>query len=453
MIDGLVTPLAQELAGDLAKGHLGPPDDPLAAGHVPIREESPALEPHPGAEAKEVEPFPDPDDARIDIDRIRVAAVELRIPGYSPRLSETELRQLVGGWHSERQFQLLQQLLEPLARAGFPLAEGLGGDLTLGNALSAALMPVFLPEPYQPFRSPHPHVALCVSLEQVWEPKGYTRGELINTISLAPGEQLTLELHSWDKSTFKSEEELATELELKASETLTQRDALTVARQVATQTAGHLNANATVPIKGIPVALDGGVSGQLNTNLEETLERTRERTVEASQVLKTSRKLRIEVARDVGRERKQAHVVSNTNRCHSVNCHYFEVMSNYLVTTRVVAVRPCLLLPNARPEITPAWVLCHEAALREALLDQAFQDGFPGARVLETHDAFLELKRAEPRVWRCAWQPRRAFLHCASCSTPSRSMPTAPRSTRSRSSPTKRRARNRASRCGASSPR
>ena len=60
--------------------------------------------------------------------------------------------------------------------------------------------------------------------EQEWQHVGYTKGDLIKSLSLAPGETVTLEYHYWDKSIIKSEQELSSELELKSSSTLTQRD-------------------------------------------------------------------------------------------------------------------------------------------------------------------------------------------------------------------------------------
>jgi hypothetical protein len=167
---------------------------------------------------------------------------------------------------------------------------------------------------------------------------------------------------------------------------------------VATEFGGHLNADATVPIKGVDVTFDGGVSSKVNTTLTQNLEQTRERTVQASQTLKSMRKLRIEVAREVGREQKQTHAIANTNRCHSVNCHYFEVVSNYRVTTQVMALTPCLLFPNPDVTVTPAWVLCHQDALVEVLIEKSFLTGFKAAEVLETHDRFLALKKVEAKA-------------------------------------------------------
>lgn len=397
IIDAMVKPLAAHLTANVADASPDLAGDPLSDGHVADDEDrAPVREPAHDRERLELPPA---NDGRIDIDRIRAAAREHRIPGYDPQLAEKEVRRLYGDWRLRDGFARLQSTLEPFLKAGFIEEQDLVRDRDAGPGwLESVLTTIFVPHPYQPFRNPHPHVALCAVYEQVWEPKGYTRGELINTISLAPGEQLTLEVHSWDKSVMRSEEQMAIDSEMRSTERSTQRDAHTVARETATRVDGHLDASATIPIKGIPVKLDGGVSGEVRTNLKETLEQTRERMVEAVNTLKTTRKLRIEASREVGRERKQTRTIANTNRCHSVNFHYFEVMSNYLVTTRLVELQPCLLLPNPDVKITSAWVLCHEGALKQVLLDGSYLPGFDGARVVETHEEFLQLKKEEAKA-------------------------------------------------------
>lgn len=285
----------------------------------------------------------------------------------------------------------LRQRLEPLERAGFPVARRLTGDLTdLRGALADILRPGLLPDTHEPFETAHPHFGLCATFEQVWEPCGYTRGELINSISLAPGEQLTLEVHSWDKRTSRSEEELLAESEMRVVENLTQRDVRTVSREVAKNFSSSMTASGGIPIPSGTASATAAYS--VNSRVNETREQVRERTVQASNTLKTTRKVRIEVSREVGRERKQTHVISNTNRCHTLNCHYFEVMANYLVTTKLVKVDPCLLVPAVPGEVTPEWVLCHEALLKETLLSETYLPGFEGARVLATHETFKDVK-------------------------------------------------------------
>jgi hypothetical protein len=162
-------------------------------------------------------------------------------------LPERELRASYGRWLRETRDRLTRERLRGFGtimglrtdalRPGRPLTTDEVGDL-VGE--------VVFPGPFNTFDKLHPLVALCSVYEQIWELRGYTRGELLSSLTLAPGERATLEVHSWDKSSRKTEDQLS-ESEIRTSEKLTQRDALTVVQEYARQRNTNVNANATFP--------------------------------------------------------------------------------------------------------------------------------------------------------------------------------------------------------------
>jgi hypothetical protein len=251
----------------------------------------------------------------------------------------------------------------------------LGAD-ELANALAA----MAFPGPYQLFSGPHLPIALCAVYEQTWQLAGYTRGELVGSLALAPGERATLEVHSWDKSSRRSEEELSVDFELRTAEKSTQRDALTVAQEYAQQTDTSVRADLTIPVPKLPIGVSAQTATQTRDSLRRTTEQLRERMLEASTTLKLNRRTRVEISREVGREEKQTRVLENTNRCHTLNCHYFEVVANHVVRTRLADIRPVALLRYSRPVFTLDWILCHQGVLVRSLLDRTFLPGFEGAR-------------------------------------------------------------------------
>jgi hypothetical protein len=280
---------------------------------------------------------------------------------------------------------------------------GSGSIFDIGRILDDvedAVRNILDPAASQPIDHPQPHIALCAVFEQRWCHLGYTRGERVATIALAPGEEMTVEVHSWIKETVKSERELVVESETRLSNKLTTRDHFEVANELSTK--GHFGADSkidlTIPVEGIPIGIGTktDISGDLSNMLRTTMQRTTEQTTEAANTLRSTRKVRIEEARETGRDDKQLRKVVNTNRCHTLNVHYFEVVANYEVSLRLVEFRPCLLLPVNRPTVTPEWVLCHAHVLKNVLLDKLYLSGFDGAKTLEMQERLEELEEESP---------------------------------------------------------
>jgi len=340
--------------------------------------------------------LPDPN-GKGDVTEMRRAIAKQAPNLCAVKLNDDEVR-----YHYQRivqraQRQEMKRILAPLRRHGI-----VSDQVASIDDFRRVVKETLFPSPFQPPKSPFPPFTFCLVFEQEWYHKGYTRGERINTIGLAPGEELTLEVHSWTKETLKSERELAVEAEMTLSNRLTARDHLEVASKIATQTNADVNAkiNVTMPVESIPVGVGAGANlgSAINTALDSTVQQTRESTKEAVNTLKSQRKLRIEEARETGRDEKQLRKVANTNRCHTLNIHYFEVMSNFEVTLKLADVVPCVLLSMPKDVVTPAWVLCHEHILKTELLDKVFLPGFEAAKTLETKAALERIAEESPSL-------------------------------------------------------
>lgn len=328
--------------------------------------------------------------------KLRGAAQAEGIPGYKANLAEQPVRTLYGQWLRTEQAREAALWTRWSGVAGLgPLAP----PASLAD-LQGPLRDVVFAPPFAPLCSPQAHFALCAVYEQQWTPLGYTRGDLVGSISLAPGETVTLEVHSWDKTVFKTENELNEESELRLSAKSTLRDTAEVVDEMSAQSGSKLtrefSLSLPVPTGEIPLAGSASAGAEMTAELSEalksTVNRTSERTEEAASSLKNQRKTRIELTRDSGRESKQTRVLVNTNRGRTLNCHYFEIMANYRVETRLVELRPCLLLPYPRQRLTRRWVLSHEFVLRQALLDASFLPGFEAAHTLELAEALAVLQ-------------------------------------------------------------
>ena len=343
--------------------------------------------------------LPDPGQGHKAVNEIRASLLARGGAHGDPRTDEQVVRAYASFIRTSMRGEA-RPVSRLLSRAG----SGLGFDISrILDDTEDAIRNILDPGPSQPIDSAQPHIALCAVFEQRWCHLGYTRGERVATIALAPGEEMTLEVHSWVKETVKSERELVVESETRLSNKLTARDHFEVANELSTK--GHFGANSkielTIPVEGIPIGIGGGtdISGDLSDTLNTTMQRTTEQTTEAANTLRSTRKVRIEEARETGRDDKQLRKVVNTNRCHTLNVHYFEVLANYKVSLRLVEFRPCLLLPINRPAVTPEWVLCHAHVLKNVLLDKTFLPGFDGAKTLATQEQLEALEEASPSTF------------------------------------------------------
>lgn len=277
-------------------------------------------------------------------------------------------------------------------------------DFLVPEKLSAAIMSNLLDPIYAPKKASY-ILAFFGTYEQEWQHVGYTRGDLIKSLSLAPGETVDLEFHNWDKSIIKNEQELFSELESKFSSTLTQRESKEVLNELTTNNQAKLTSGAKVdiPIPDTPIVVgsqnEAQLSGQIQTQLKNTLSNALESVVNAANNFKQSRKVRIEETRDTGREEKQTRVVANTNRCRTLEFRYFEILSNYVLTNRFLDVQPCLLLPYevycdskilTSKSFNAKFILCNEAVLKNVLLNRKFLEGFEAAKKIES---YLRLKK------------------------------------------------------------
>jgi hypothetical protein len=133
---------------------------------------------------------------------------------------------------------------------------------------------------------------------------------------------------------------LSSELELKSSSTLTQRDSKELLDELTKNNQFKLDANAKISIPIPPVDISGGdeagISSQIQPHVSNAVKSSVENVVNVSNDFKQTRKVRIEETRETGREEKQTRVIANTNRCHTLEFRYFEVLSNYLVTSSCV---------------------------------------------------------------------------------------------------------------------
>jgi hypothetical protein len=116
-----------------------------------------------------------------------------------------------------------------------------------------------------------------------------------------------------------------------------------------------------LPIKAVTVDAGGnlGLTGNLSASLAQAMETSSEYVqsamMKAANSLKAVRTNSVETVQEIGTEVTSKQVIANTNRCHSLTYHYFEVLEDFEVTTQPVGANIFLLLPLPVPAITLDW--------------------------------------------------------------------------------------------------
>lgn len=241
-----------------------------------------------------------------------------------------------------------------------------------------------------PGDTPTVQLAIALNWRQRWKLTGYTRGALLSTISLAPQEQTTIEIFSWDRRRTESDTRSTAEVSSNVDLSDTVRDTTDVLNETKKTSSLNWSAQAglTVPIATYAqLTLGGSVQDHqtMDTLSRETTNHIHEAITKAATSVRLSRETKVSETTEIGSERRVTRTVSNQNLCHVLNLDYFEVLSKYHVTTSFdrAATRICALIPSPlTPSFTQRTVRAYESTLRANLLERDLLDGFDAVRML-----------------------------------------------------------------------
>lgn len=243
-------------------------------------------------------------------------------------------------------------------------------------------------------------MVLHVPIEQDWKLSGYSRGTLANTFSLAPQEQLTIEVFTWDRSRRVAESSATYETESTietSSMSKVTSDALREAKNTSGWTFGG-DGSLTVP--SIPFELGVNFSSSDSTEKlkRNTIQRISESTSKASTRIKSTLQTKVTVSAEFGREERTVRRIVNPNAGRILHIDCFEVLANYVVTTRyrfdratLCVLYPCvdfLMSLDAPGTDTRSAALLALEGLIADLVPERLRGGFAAAR---THLAWMRI--------------------------------------------------------------
>ena len=227
-----------------------------------------------------------------------------------------------------------------------------------------------------------------LTIKQVWKSDGYSLGDLLYSLPLAPGQQKLVSILDWERREIAMRAETRRLTEDLNATLLHDRDISEIVRSTLDERmTGRSRANvasAGGAIGGFVGALvfgaAGGVSSAGSTASQASardvaaavLNVARDRTMQASSSVRSQRATVVQTARQGETVRAQTEVIANYNHCHALTIEYFEVLRHLQVGQEVAHVQECLFIPLKITPFTRDKALAWRAPLQLALRNRKY---------------------------------------------------------------------------------
>src|SRR6266545_1362774 len=119
------------------------------------------------------------------------------------------------------------------------------------------------------------HLAFYLPFRQRWELLGYSRGALLSSLSLAPQEETTIEVFSWDRRKRSTEVAAATEAETTTEASESSRDSREVLHEVTRESDIKTHVGADLGVQADEVHLGVQASGDTQDKVKDFAKDTR----------------------------------------------------------------------------------------------------------------------------------------------------------------------------------
>ncbi len=246
-------------------------------------------------------------------------------------------------------------------------------------------------------------LVLHLPYRQQWTLLGYSRGELLSSISLTPQEEVTIELFTWDRTKRDAEQQSSLEREGTLSLDQTSRLTTELMNEVTRNSdwGWNVDGKITVPVKGADVGFGGGVNDQQTLNRVDraTVQAISEAVEKATSRVKATHQTKVVETHEYGRETRTTRKIKNPNMCRVLTFDYFGVDASMCVRTTPLPdeARICVLTPNpVQAPLDRAFILGYEVELRSALENRAalatYEAAFAAAKRLAASERYCKYK-------------------------------------------------------------
>jgi len=204
-------------------------------------------------------------------------------------------------------------------------------------------------------------VGHLLQFRQVWRADGYSLGDLVYSLPLAPCEKKQIAVVDWTRRTEGQRADSTAASEQITAALTRDRDI----REIVGSTVGEMLRGESGAVTGglaagggyssgtAVIGVAGGVGGAYATadqNGSRTLagqmeQRIRDVTLQSASAVRSARSTVVQQVAEGERTEVQTSTVHNHNHCHAITIQYFEVLRHFQVTQEIGDVRECLFVP------------------------------------------------------------------------------------------------------------
>ncbi|WP_406346159.1 helix-hairpin-helix domain-containing protein [Streptomyces sp. NBC_00648] len=263
------------------------------------------------------------------------------------------------------------------------------------------------PTVYQASTIAHGHI---LRFKQEWVADGYSMGNLLYSLPLAPGQKKQIAVLDWERRETTARAESGESRDSLEANLTRDRDITEIVTGTLAESTrgGSRSSSGSIAAGGGVAAISGAVGGLLGvgggyasaqstawqdssrSTAANALNQLRDRTVQAASSVRTQRTSVVHTVAQGERVVATTESVANYNHCHALTIQYFEVLRHLLVRERLVDVQECLLVPLLMSWFTDAKALRWRNTLADAV-PPALRAGFDALERIDAHYAGSDL--------------------------------------------------------------
>lgn len=243
----------------------------------------------------------------------------------------------------------------------------------------------------------HGHV---LEFREVWRADGYSLGDLLYSLPLAPGQRRQIAIVDWERRSVTAREDaLDYEEQLDALVSRDRDVAEIVGSRLGEESAGASSSTTWGASGGIGAGfigtgfgIFGGASGSAGGSnatawqessrrfSADSLQNLRDRVMQRASSVRDQRSTTVQSAMQGETINAQTETVANYNRCHAMTVEYFEVLRHFVITHELADVRECLFVPLRMREFDAKKALRWQTPLVANLRDRSLLPAFTALR-------------------------------------------------------------------------